>query len=185
MDMNNGSSSDDEFFANMIVKITAVDALEDDSDSDTEVGFRVFEGARKFAGGAGTPRPNRSAPRPFIPAANGQPQIRRHFGMAGEWGRIFFTPVVLPGSLAWDEFRSKFRTPLPLFNYILECTKESGKFPFERPPTGGNEPQPLCLKLAAYLRYLATGACAVCLRVFANNIVTCRCVCDRCTSQCS
>ena len=31
-------------------------------------------------------------------------------------------------------------------------------FPYETPESGGNDPQPLCLKIAAYLRYLATGA---------------------------
>ncbi len=76
--------------------------------------------------------------------------------MLGEWDRIFFQLVVLPGSLAWDDFRVKFRTPLPLFNYVLECTKESVKFPSERNPNGGHEPHPLCLTLDAYLRYLAT-----------------------------
>ncbi len=50
--MTNGSSSEDDFFTNMIVKITAVDALEVYNDSDTKVGFKVFEGARKFACGA-------------------------------------------------------------------------------------------------------------------------------------
>jgi len=160
MDMNDGYSSEDDYFNNLIVKITALDALDDDNESDTEDGFMIFDGARRcFLGGAGTSRPDRQAPRPFITGVDGESDIRRHFGMDGEWGRIFFIPVVLPGSLAWDDFRLKFRTPLPLFNYILECTKESGKFPFEAPPTGGHEPQPLCLKLAAYLRYLATSVC--------------------------
>ncbi len=45
-----------------------------------------------------------------------------------------------------------------MFNWIVECTKESINFPFEAPPNGGQEPQPLCLKIAAYLRYLARGA---------------------------
>ncbi len=47
---------------------------------------------------------------------------------------------------------------MPMFNWILECTKKYGKFPFEAPVKGGHEPQPLCLKLAAYFRYLATRA---------------------------
>ncbi len=104
------------------------------------------------------------APRPFIPGGNGEPESRRLFGMDFEWGRIFLKHEVLPGSLAWDDFLMKIRTPLPLFKYILECTtKESGKFPFEGPPNGGHESHPLCMKLAAYLRYLATSVC-VCVR---------------------
>ncbi len=165
MDMNDGYSSEDDHFSNLIVKISALDALDDDSEIDTEDGFRVFDGACRLACGAGTSRPDRSAPRPFHPGENGEPDIRRHFGMDGEWGRIFFKPVVLPCSLAWDDFRVKFRTPFLLFHYILQCTKESGKFPYEGNPSKWHEPQKICLKLAAYMRYLAT-CVFMCLHVF-------------------
>jgi hypothetical protein len=160
LELNYGYSSEDDVFNNLMVKIISLDALDDDSDNDTEDGFKVFDGTRRcFSSGTGTSRPNRSAPRPFIPGGNGEPEIRRHFGMDGEWGRIFFKHEVLPGSLAWGDFRMKFRTPLSMFNYILVCSKESGKYPFESPLNGGHEPHPLCLKLAAYIRYLATSVC--------------------------
>ena len=120
MDMNDGYSSEDDFFNNLMVKITTLDVLDDDIESDTEDGFKIFDGARRcFSGGVGSSRPDRQPPRPFITGVNGESDSRRHFGMYGEWGRIFFKPVLLPGSLAWDDFRVKFRTPLPLFNYIL------------------------------------------------------------------
>ncbi len=67
-------------------------------------------------------------------------------------------PLFLVVSLAWDDFREKFRVPVPLFNWILHAAKESGKFPNETPKSGGHDPQPLCLKIAAYFRYLATVA---------------------------
>jgi len=75
-------------------------------------------------------------------------------------GTIFFYPDALPilGSLAWDDFREKFRVPVHLFKWILHVAKESGKFPYETPESGGSDQQPLCLKIAAYFRYLATGA---------------------------
>ena len=69
---------------------------------------------------------------------NGLPAIRIHFGMDGEWGRFFFNPDAppIPGSLAWDDFREKFRVPFPLFKWILHAAKESGKFPYETPESG-------------------------------------------------
>jgi hypothetical protein len=139
--------------------LSDLDALDKSSDDDNEDGFRIFDDARDtHAGGDGTARLDRAALRTFIHAANGFPEVRRRFGMDGEWGRIYFIPAAAPGSLAWDDFIDKFRVPLPMFNWIMQCTKDSGKFPFEAPPTRGHEPQPLCLKLAAYFRYLATSA---------------------------
>ena len=77
-----------------------MDAQEDSSDSDSEDGFRVFDDVRLcHAGGAGTPRPDRAAPRPFLSSTNGEPDIRRHFGIDGEWGRVFFKPELIPTSL--------------------------------------------------------------------------------------
>jgi hypothetical protein len=128
MDINDGYNSEDDYFNNLIVKITALDVLDDDIESDTDDSFMVFDGVRRLADGAGTSHPDRSTPRPFLPGENGESDIRRHFEMDGEWGRIFFKPVVLQGSLAWDDFHVKFLTHFPLFNYITECTKESGKF---------------------------------------------------------
>jgi hypothetical protein len=83
-----------------MVKVTHLDALDYDSESDTEDGFKVFDGARRcFSGGVGTSQLNRSAPLPFFHSGNGKFESRRHFGMDGEWGRIFFKHVVLHGSL--------------------------------------------------------------------------------------
>ncbi len=63
MDMNGGYSSEDDFFNNLIAKITTLLALDDDSESDTEDGFRIFDRARQcFSGGAGTSRPDRQPP---------------------------------------------------------------------------------------------------------------------------
>jgi len=60
MDMNDMNSSDDVFFNNLMVKITTLDALDDDSESDTEDGFLIFDGARRcFSCGARTSRPDR------------------------------------------------------------------------------------------------------------------------------
>jgi hypothetical protein len=123
-----------------MVKIHALDALDND-DIDSDDGFKDFDAARCcYHGGAGTSRLDRSAPRPWIFTSNWESEARRHFGMDGEWGRIFFRPgqVLLPTSLAWDDFRNKFRTPFPMFNLILERTRESGKFAFEAPATGGH-----------------------------------------------
>ena len=54
------NSSDDVFFNNLMVKITTLDALDDDSESDTEDGFLIFDGARRcFSCGARTSRPDR------------------------------------------------------------------------------------------------------------------------------
>jgi hypothetical protein len=73
---------------------------------------------------------------------------------------FFFLPDAPPilGSLAWDDFREKFRVPVLLFNWILHAAKKSGKFPNETPESSGHDPHPLCPKIAAYFRYLATGA---------------------------
>ena len=160
MDFGDGYSSEEEFFNDTMVKLIALDALDSD-DIDSDDGFKVFDATRRcHPGGAGTPRPDRAAPRPWIPGLDGEPDCRRHFGMDGEWGRIFFKPglVLLPDSLAWDDFREKFRVPFPMFNWILDAVKESGKFSYQVPENGGNDPQPLCMKLVAYMRYLAIGA---------------------------
>eukprot|EP00873_Tetraselmis_striata_P020998 jgi/Tetstr1/441262/TSEL_029513.t1 len=63
----------------------------------------------------------------------------------------------LEGSLAWDEFRFKFRVPWPMFNWLLQQTRASKLFPDETLKKAGNPPAPLGLKLAAALRMLALG----------------------------
>jgi hypothetical protein len=71
--MNDGYSSEDDFFNNVMVKIITLDALDDDSESDTEDGIMIFDGDRRcFSGGTGTSRPDRQAPRPFITRVNGE-----------------------------------------------------------------------------------------------------------------
>ena len=71
-------------------KIIALDALDESSDDESEDSFRIFDDARDtHAGGAGVARLDHAAPRPFIPATNGLPDVRHHFGMDGEWGRFF------------------------------------------------------------------------------------------------
>jgi hypothetical protein len=195
MDMNDVYSSENDLFNNLMVKITSLDALDDDSESDAEDGFKVFDNTpRCFSGGARTSRPNRSGPRPFIPSGNRESQCRRNFGMDGEWGRIFFKLEVFPGSLAWDDFRVKFCTPLPLINYILEWTKESGKFSHEGSSTRGYESHMLCLQLSAYLRYHATClsvsvrmrvSVTMLLQTFIYFDVFIICACDRFASECA
>jgi hypothetical protein len=103
---------------------------------------------------------DRAAPRPYLPSINGGPATRRHFGMDGEWGRVYFNPQAppRPGDRAWEDFRDKFRLPLPMFNWVLRCAREDGRFPFDPPPNGGHDPTPMCLKVAAFFRWLAVGA---------------------------
>ena len=117
MDYDNGYSSEEEFYEKIMMKIFALDALDESSDEDAEDGFKIFDDARDtHAAGAGNARLDRAAPRPFIPAANGLPEDGRHFGMDGKWGRFFLTPAVAPSSFAWDDFIDKFCMPLPMFN---------------------------------------------------------------------
>jgi len=40
----------------------------------------------------------------------------------------------------------------------MACAREDGRFPFEAPPGGGHEATPMCLKVAAFFRWLAVGA---------------------------
>eukprot|EP00873_Tetraselmis_striata_P012541 jgi/Tetstr1/432805/TSEL_022157.t1 len=48
----------------------------------------------------------------------------------------------LEGSLAWDEFRFKFRVPWPMFNWLLQRTRASKHFPDETLKKDGNPPAP-------------------------------------------
>ena len=106
-----------------------VDELEDDTEKRHRRRLQAFCRARQcFPCGARTSRPNRLPYRPFIPGENRESDRRRHFGIDGEWGRIFFQPIGLPGSLAWDDFCVKFRTPLPLFTTSLIAQKSLASF---------------------------------------------------------
>ncbi len=60
------------------------------------------------------------------------------------------------GSLGWDDFLDKFQVSFPMFNWILRSTMEFGEFPFEALDNGRHKPLPLCLKISAYFRYMAT-----------------------------
>ncbi len=53
MDMKDGYISEDDFFNNLLVKITSLNALDENSESDTEEGFGVFGNAHRcFSSGA-------------------------------------------------------------------------------------------------------------------------------------
>ena len=152
-------SSEEEFFEEFFLPLIWDEAVGSDSEAEDGVATAAHRRVCR-PGGAGTIRDNRSLPRPFLPSVNGEPAQRRHFGMASEWGRRFFNPVAppRPGELAWDIFNENFRIPLPIFNWILACAREDGRFPFEAPPNGGHEPTPMCLKVAAFFRWLAVGS---------------------------
>ncbi len=57
-----------------------------------------------------------------------------------------------------DRFNEIFRILLPNFIWILACAREDGRFPLEAHPNGGHDPTPMCLKVAAFFRWLAVGA---------------------------
>ena len=52
----------------------------------------------------------------------------------------------------------QFQLPFPLFNMVKEDCLKDGVFKTEAPEGGGHTPSPIELKMAAYWRYLATGA---------------------------
>ncbi len=146
-------SSEEEFFEEFFLPIIGAETLESTSD-DEDDGQWWTNGRRRrcLTSGAGTNRENRARPRPFISADNGGVDIRRHSGMDAKRGRIYFNLVAppRPGSLAWDTFREKFRLPFPMFNWIIECAREDGRFPFDSPPSRGHDPTPMCLKVAVF-----------------------------------
>ena len=142
-----------------------LDEFESSSESSDEQDAAPFAPrARKtFPGGRGTGRPNRKKPRPYLEDGDGNTVARRHLqvGMAGPWGPRFFAHPLRPGSGQWDTFRSKLRLPFPLFNMAKEDCLKDGVFKTEAPEghtSGGHTPSPIELKMAAYWRYLATGA---------------------------
>ena len=153
-------SSEEEFFEEFFLPSIVAEAAESSNADDSQDEAPHARPRKCRPGGAGTSRDNRPSPRPFLPSINGEKQSRRHFGMAAEWGRIFFNPDAppRPGELAWDSFRDKFRLPLPVFNWIMRCAREDGRFPFNAPAGGGHLPTPMCLKVSVFFRWLAVGA---------------------------
>ena len=147
-DSNSSSSSDDEdlWFFDVLV------------DNDGLYGPVESEPRPTFAGGRGTGRPNRAPPRPFHDNPDAPPNNkRRRDHWSSPWAKRFLLNRPLPGSLAWDEFRRKFRTPYPMFAWLLSEARASAKFPDETIRKAGQQPAPLGLQLAACLRYLAIG----------------------------
>lgn len=131
------------------------------SDSDSAEDDAPIEGPRArttFPGGRGTGRPLRQAPRAYLEDQDGNVVSRRHPGKGAPWWGRFFQSPLRPGSLQWDNFRTYFRTPKPLFDMILRDCRSDGRFSEEAPANGGHKPGPLELKIAAYLRWLSTGA---------------------------
>jgi len=75
-------------------------------------------GGQRRQGGRGTARPNRAAPRYYEEgSADGAiaPRRVRDFTLAPWWRRHLSIPPRF-GSLAWDEFRVRFRVPWPLLD---------------------------------------------------------------------
>ena len=64
-----------------------------------------------------------------------------------------------PTSVLYREFTRQFRIPFPLFNELVEMTRNSGMFKdHDIKGVKGPKPHPLPLKILAALRFLATGA---------------------------
>ena len=116
-------------------------------------------GIRRQGGlGVSRPRTNHGGPRrEYAPGAPTKIARRvRDWKTSYFWQRFMVSPP-REGQLAWDEFRLKFRTPWPVFNYIVAETRRVGIFPDETVRKQGRKPFPLGLKVAAALRYLALG----------------------------
>lgn len=155
--------SDEEFFDEILLKVAILEATEDDApQQDPNAQVQIYDVQRTTRpGGAGTGRPDRAAPNAYLVDIQGNVISRRHFGIESPWGRLYFNPISppRPGIGTWAMFRRKFRTPWPLFQMILDDCFQDGRFGNdEQPANGGHQPTPLCLKIAAYFRYLATGA---------------------------
>jgi hypothetical protein len=121
--------------------------------------FMDNNGLRK-QGGLGSARPARrdgKERRMYNPdASEGLLRRTRDWRLAFFWHRFLASPP-REGHLAWDEFRLKFRTPWPLFNYVLFQTRMVCIFPDENDKKRGRKAFPLGLKVASALRYLALG----------------------------
>lgn len=132
---------------------------EDEEDMEFNPLGTTRNGGGRRQGGKGIARLDIAARRPYqeADAERGvERRATRNFHMA-YWNRRYFQNPPREGSLAWDEFRLKFRTPWPIFNWLLEETRRSGDFPDELKRNRGRQPAPLGLKVAVALRYLALG----------------------------
>eukprot|EP00873_Tetraselmis_striata_P033639 jgi/Tetstr1/453903/TSEL_040822.t1 len=131
-----------------------------DDDFDPMDYFVVPEdGGGRRQGGRGTARgPLEVARRPYQEASEdgSREEKRQRDFYNGKWYTRYLSGM-RQGSLAWDEFRFKFRVPWPMFNWLLQRTRASKLFPDETLKKAGNPPAPLGLKLAAALRMLALG----------------------------
>ena len=81
----------EEFFLPSIVGVAF-----DSSSSGDDVDPWVSHPRLRLPGGGGTGRMDRAAPLPYLPSINGGHATRRHFGMEGEWGRVYFNPTAAP-----------------------------------------------------------------------------------------
>ena len=84
-------SSDEEYFEEFFLPSTVNDAVDSSSSSD-DVDPWVSHRRIRLPCGARTCRMDHVAPRPYLPSINGGPATRRHLGMDGEWGRVYFNP---------------------------------------------------------------------------------------------
>eukprot|EP00873_Tetraselmis_striata_P033568 jgi/Tetstr1/453832/TSEL_003996.t1 len=96
------------------------------------------DGCRK-QGGPGVGRPNRLPPRPWQESSEDgrREEKRRRPHLYSLWYQPYIVaPPRGPAgghmpSLAWDEFRFKFRTPYPMFSWLLQESRKAGMFPDE------------------------------------------------------
>ena len=135
--------------------------LHTESDEHDMVSSPYFEfgGPGRNQGGFGVPKPfsTLGKRRQYAPRADTRLlRVCRDWKSCHSWKRWIGTPP-REGEMAWDEFRFKFRTPWPVFNYILSETRRSGYFPDETTPGRGRRPHPLGLKVSAALRYCTLG----------------------------
>ena len=118
-----------------------------------------FGGPGRNQGGLGVPRVSSllGKRRKYAPRAETRLlRVCRDWKSCHSWNRWIGNPP-RDGEMAWDEFRFKFRTPWPVFTYILSETRRSGYFPDETVPSVGRRPHPLGLKVSAALRYCTLG----------------------------
>eukprot|EP00873_Tetraselmis_striata_P044544 jgi/Tetstr1/464808/TSEL_009547.t1 len=93
------------------------------------------DGCRK-QGGPGVKRPDRLPPRPWqgLSEDGRHEEKRRRPHLNSPWDqRYIVAPPRGPAgghmpSLAWDEFRFKFRTPYPMFSWLLQESRKVSMF---------------------------------------------------------
>lgn len=164
-DSSSGSSSSDEesqILGKMVWQLFIDDLLagEQPEEAREEVEYAeefFFGGRQKFPGGKGTLRPGRKKPRLYNPQGANPKERRYRDTTKSVWWQRYFSAPMIEGTLAWEGFRDKFRTPWPMFNWLLDEARRSDLFPDEANPKPGNPPMPLGLKVASCLRYLALG----------------------------